>query len=76
MTCEQCQQNSADTFAKVETIEKIFDVIEKTIDKGEDNLEIKYDEKFGYPVEVHGRSKKDVTDSAWTYEISNFEVIK
>lgn len=76
LTCEKCQQNPSDMFEKVDTIEKIFELIEKQIEKGEDNLEIKYDDKLGYPLEFGGSSKKDVTDSLWKYRISNFEVIK
>ena len=75
MKCVGCELKQPETFTKLDTIEKLFETIEKGIENNENSLEIKYDKSLGYPLYWRGEMKKEATDNWWKYEISNFEVI-
>jgi len=77
MKCVECEVKSYEPFSKLDTIEKLFDLIEHEIDSGKNNIAVKYDETSGYPLLIDGKSKEsDVTDNFWKYKISDFEIIK
>ncbi len=74
--CVGCELKQPETFTKLDTIEKLFETIEKGIGNNENSLHIKYDESLGYPLYWRGEMKKEATDNWWKYEISNFEAIR
>ena len=67
------QYNNYDGYSDIETVEKLFDLIQKRFDLGQ-KLEVSYDEKYGYPVE----SRIDILgapDKPFSVRITNFVVL-
>lgn len=77
LKCVECELKSNDSFTKLDTIEKLFDLIQRDLESGKYDVAVKYDETSGYPISIDVKSKEiGVTDSSWQYKISDFEIIK
>jgi hypothetical protein len=77
LKCIECQLQRTQVYTNLDTIEKIFDVIQKEIEGDRYSFDVKYDETFGHPIFYRAKNKDSgIMDDWWRFEISNFEVIK
>jgi hypothetical protein len=54
------------------TVEGLFDIVEKTLDRGPDRLAIEYDSALGYPRRIEVDSAAGAADDEITYETTSF----
>ena len=62
-------------FRRFETIDKIFDELEKDKNGEADEVTVAYEEKYGYPAQVHIDFIKNAVDDEVSLQISAFEVL-
>ncbi|AKG53140.1 hypothetical protein DGWBC_0456 [Dehalogenimonas sp. WBC-2] len=58
---------TTDFFQRADTIEKLFDIIQNSIDTGADSLVVKYDPTYGYPKSISIDPIKDAIDEEISY---------
>ena len=58
-----------------ETVEKIFDSVQGSLDRGE-RVEVSYNREFGYPEKVFVHPRAAGVDPWFSIEAQNFEVMK
>jgi hypothetical protein len=63
-------------FDHIDTIEKLFNIIQDAIDNDAYNIEVSYDPDFGYPRQVSIDYEEKIADEEMRYEVINFEVIE
>ena len=76
LKCVKCELQRPETFAKLDTIEKIFDAIETSFRDSKYSVSVNFDDKFGYPTYWRLSGDSSQSDNTSTYKISNFEVLK
>ena len=67
------QYNNYDGYSDIETVEKIFDLIQKRYDLGQ-KIEVTYHQKYGYPLEARIDRLGD-PDKPFSVKITNFVVL-
>ena len=60
-------------FASFDTIEKVFQFTEKSINSKAEKVIVKYDSKLGYPISISVDESKRYVDDEIGYSITNFE---
>ncbi len=65
---------SMETFAKYNTIDKIFAELEKAQNEAE-KVEVTYDEKYGFPTQVTIDHAQQAADDELYLTVANFEVL-
>jgi hypothetical protein len=63
-------------FEGFDTVDKLFDVVQRAMDTKPDELSVTYDEQYGYPTRIKIDQRLNTSDDETTYIVSNFEVIK
>lgn len=64
---------NSDRLAATRNIEGLFDLIENAITDDIDDLEVEYDETFGYPLRINIDISQQASDGGVTYIIFDFQ---
>ena len=54
------------------TVPELFDELDRAIQSRPVRVELKFDQEFGYPIEVSVEPRTDLSDQQWWYSISRF----
>lgn len=73
---ETGQPAEARFFERVDTVEELFDYVEKSIQEEDHDLEIEYHETLGYPTRINNEGSANIADDEVLYTISSFEVLE
>jgi len=77
MTCAGCEIERPEIFDDLDTVEKLFERIEKGILSEPAEFRAKYDETLGYPVNYGKKQNgQGVMDDWEEFEVLNFERVK
>lgn len=68
--------NATQTYKEYDTIEKLFNLVEREKKKNAEKLYVKYDETLGYPAQIIIDERSDWADDELSITVKNLEVIK
>ena len=63
-------------FEQYGTIEKLFELVQSTINSNPYELTVEYNRQYGYPSRISINPNKNVADDEDSYTVSNFQVIQ
>jgi len=66
---------SPEYFTSFDTIEKVFQLAEESINSPAEKVTVKYDSKLGYPTSINVDGSKNLADDETYYGITNFELL-
>ncbi|MBT3338299.1 MAG: hypothetical protein HN855_10235 [Anaerolineae bacterium] len=61
-------------FSGYDTLDGLFEVIQRAIEAGADEISVRYDASYGYPTNISIDHDKDGIDDEQGFTISNFEI--
>ncbi|HEX2202365.1 MAG TPA: DUF6174 domain-containing protein [Longimicrobium sp.] len=73
---ETGQPAEARFFDRFDTVEELYDYVERAIQDEAHDLEAEYDDERGYPTRINNEGSANIADDEVVYTISNFEVIE
>ena len=75
-TLTELDRDSATFYSRRDTIDKLFAAIEWSLNRGQDNSIVRYDEEFGYPLLAELDPQRSVVDDELVLRVTNFRVIE
>lgn len=67
-------KNYTEAYKSYDTIEKIFDLIERENSKKADILNVRFNNEFGYPTEIFLDERADTSDDELSLEVKSLEI--
>jgi hypothetical protein len=64
-----------DTYARFDSLGKLFDIIANAEERGAFVLEVTYDPVYGYPASIYLNPNELAVDDEDRYEVTNFQVL-
>ena len=75
-TLTELGQDSATFYSRRDTIDKLFAALEWSLNQGQDNSIVRYDEEFGYPLVAELDPHRREVDDEVVLRVTNFRVIE
>jgi len=75
-TLTELDRDSVTFYSRRDTIDKLFAAIEWSLNRGQDNSIVRYDEEFGYPLLVELDPQRSEADDELALRVTNFRVIE
>lgn len=67
-------ESGQDEFSGVDSVEKLFDAVERGIAERIEKIEVSYDSIYGYPTRIS--LQPNISDSDREYKVTRFEVMR